>query len=180
MEAKLEEPPWGGSFHSLPRILRPASEDVLKRATEAEKAERFRVLHAGPQSRVEMSAEMWSGANLSWGTVWTAGAQLILWPESGSAPRFLQTRSTLSPGPATPELEVALVDHAGHRSRTPVTLYAGELAGREPRGFVPHARLEPRVEMGELTSQAGLTVARHSCCADGVFIKARSPTLRRN
>jgi hypothetical protein len=75
---------------------------------------------------------------------------------------------------ATAELEVALVDHAGHGRRAAVTAHPGKLAGGEPGSLVPHPRLEPGVEGGELPFEASLAIVGHPGCADRDTIKNRA------
>jgi hypothetical protein len=63
---------------------------------------------------------------------------------------------------ASPELEVALVDHALHGGGASVTWYPGKLSGGEPGSLIPHPGLEPRVEVGKFALEAGLSVVEHT------------------
>ena len=87
--------------------------------------------------------------------------------------RFLRRGATFAAGSATAELEMALVDHAGHGSRPAVTAYPGKLASGEPGSVVPDPWLEPGVEGGEFPYEASLAVVGHHCCADGDTLKNR-------
>jgi hypothetical protein len=71
----------------------------------------------------------------------------------------------LRPSPArapSPELEVTLVDDAGHGGGASVTWCPGKLTGGEPGSLIPHPGLEPRVELGKFTLEAGLSVVKHA------------------
>jgi hypothetical protein len=67
-----------------------------------------------------------------------------------SAPRCLASRFPAPAGAPPAELEVVLIDHAGHGAGTSVAPDPGELAGGEPGSLVPHPGLESGVQVGKL------------------------------
>jgi len=88
-------------------------------------------------------------------------------------PRLLRCGPTFPAGFAAAELEVGLVDHAGHGRRAAVTAYPGKLTGGEPGSLVPDPWLEAGVEVAELPFEASLSIVGHPGYADGDTIKNR-------
>jgi hypothetical protein len=64
---------------------------------------------------------------------------------------------------AAAKLEVRLIHDAGHGCGSSIAGGPRELAGGQPRCFVPYPRLEAGVKFGELPLEAGLAFARHVC-----------------
>jgi hypothetical protein len=86
----------------------------------------------------------------------------------------------VAPGLSAPELEMLLVYYGRHGRRTAIARNSGELAGRQPRGFVPNPGFEAGIESREFPLKAGLTLIGHHQLLCGGYSKARGWAPRRN
>src|SRR5215213_106140 len=86
----------------------------------------------------------------------------------------------VAPGLSAPKLEMLLVHHGGHGRRTAIAWNSGELAGRQPGGFVPNPGFEAGIEFREFPLKAGLTLIGHHQLLCGGYSKARGWAPRRN